>query len=543
MSLANHLWQSTLFAIAARAVAFALRRHRAEVRYRVWLAASLKFLVPFSMLLALGHRIEWRAAPTAAAPISTAIVGISEPFEVTAPAAAPSVWPAILLTVWLAGSLVVCGRWWVRWRRMRAALGNAAPMTLDLPVEVRCTPERLEPGIFGIFRPVLLLPEGLAGRLSPAELAAILAHEICHLRRRDNLTAAFHMMVEALLWFHPAVWWIGARLIEERERACDEEVLRRGGDREAYAAGVLRVCRFYLESPLTCAPGVTGGKLGDRVEAIMTMRLLPELTVAGKLLLAAAGGAALAAPFAAGLLHAQPAPLRFEVASIKPSKGGGSRGGMQVLPGGSLRMTGATLKSLIAFAYDTREERITGGPSWAGSAGYDIDAKPERPDAGGGPMPAPGTTAWQRLEQRLRTLLAERFRLVIRKDSKEGPVYALVIAKGGFKLQPSQQPDDVPPGTMRSQGQITGRAGTIRMLATVLSNYLGRQVEDRTGLTGRYDYKLEYAQDPTPGEPGEAAVGGSIFWALQEQLGLRIESSRGTIETVVIERASKPSGN
>ena len=546
MNLANHLWQSTLFAVAALPVAFALRRHRAAVRYRIWLAASIKFLAPFSALLALGGRVEWHAAavPAVAAPISTAIVGISEPFAVSAPvpASAAPMWPAVLTGIWIAGIAVVCARWWVRWRRVRSALRSATPLAVDAPVEVRCTAARLEPGIFGVFRPVLLLPEGLAERLSPEEFGAILAHEFCHLRRRDNVAAATHMVVEAVFWFHPLVWWIGARLIEERERACDEEVVRGGSHREAYAAGILSVCRFYMESPLACASGVTGGNLGDRIEAIMTMRLLPDLTLAAKLVLATACATAIAVPFAAGLLHAQAAPLRFEVASIKPTKGGGSRGGMQVLPGGALRMTGATLKNLIAFAYDTREERISGGPAWTGSVGYDIDARPERADAGTA-MPAPGTTSWQRLEQRLQTLLAERFHLVIHKDSKEGPVYVLVLAKGGFKLQPSQQPDDVPPGTMRSRGQINGRAGTIRMLATVLSNFLGRQVEDRTGLTGRYDYKLEYAQDTIPGEPADDAPGGSIFWALQQQLGLKIESARGAIETVVIDRATRPSAN
>ncbi len=87
---------------------------------------------------------------------------------------------------------------------------------------------RLEPGVFGILRPVLLLPEGITDRLTPAQLEAVIAHELCHVRRRDNLTAAIHMVVETVFWFHPLVWWIRARLVEERERACDEEVLRAG---------------------------------------------------------------------------------------------------------------------------------------------------------------------------------------------------------------------------------------------------------------------------------------------------------------------------
>ena len=87
-----------------------------------------------------------------------------------------------------------------------------------------------EPGVVGIWRPVLLLPDGLADRLSSAQLSAVIAHERSHIRSHDNFAAAVHMLVEALFWFHPLVWWMEGRLIDERERACDEEVLRSGTD-------------------------------------------------------------------------------------------------------------------------------------------------------------------------------------------------------------------------------------------------------------------------------------------------------------------------
>ena len=88
----------------------------------------------------------------------------------------------------------------------------------------------LEPGILGIFHPVLLLPAGISERLNNEQLDAILMHELCHVRRHDNVAAALHMLVEALCWFHPLIWWIGRRLVDERERACDEEVLKLGTD-------------------------------------------------------------------------------------------------------------------------------------------------------------------------------------------------------------------------------------------------------------------------------------------------------------------------
>jgi bla regulator protein blaR1 len=99
-------------------------------------------------------------------------------------------------------------------------------------VPVLCSHSPVEPGIFGVFRPVLLLPEGILERLTPEQLKAIVVHEMCHVRRHDNLTFEFHMFVETLFWFYPPVWWIGARLIEEREIACDEAVLPRAKTRK-----------------------------------------------------------------------------------------------------------------------------------------------------------------------------------------------------------------------------------------------------------------------------------------------------------------------
>src|SRR6185312_10346697 len=108
-----------------------------------------------------------------------------------------------------------------------------------LPVLTTSAP--VEPGLIGIFRPVLTLPDGILARLSPQEMDAILAHELCHFRRRDNLTAAIHMLVESLFWFHPLIWWLGRRLMTERERACDEAVLAAGNRSEERRVG--KECR------------------------------------------------------------------------------------------------------------------------------------------------------------------------------------------------------------------------------------------------------------------------------------------------------------
>ena len=143
-------------------------------------------------------------------------------------------------------------------------------------------PGLVEPGVFGVFRPILLLPEGIGARLNEPQLEAILAHELCHVRRRDNLTATIHMAVQAVFWFHPLVWWLGARLVDERERACDEEVLRLGNRPQVYAAGILNICKLYVESPLACVSGVTGADLKNESRQLCPAAPCCDWTLEGR---------------------------------------------------------------------------------------------------------------------------------------------------------------------------------------------------------------------------------------------------------------------
>ncbi len=573
-AVANHLWQSTLFAGVAALLALSLRKNRAHMRYRLWVAASIKFLVPFSVLVSAASRIEWSPAPAGGPPLAAAIGQISEPFTlqqlpVSTPAAS-SLSPAIAaaVTVWLIGCAVVLARWLLRWRRIRSAVRAAEPLPIPAPIEVRSCATLLEPGVFGVFRPVLLLPEGIAGRLTPAQLRAVLAHELCHVRRRDNLAAAVHMLVEALFWFHPLVWWIGARMVEERERACDEEVLRLGNEPEAYAAGIVNVCKFYLESPLACISGVTGADLKKRIEAIMTAQMSHSLTLAKKLLIATAGVTAVAGPILIGMIsaprgraQAKPETLTFEVASVKPADPDVRGVRMQLTPGGGLTATNVRLRQLIEFAYEVNPSQISGGPGWMNSEGFDIIAKAPQPNP---PIEAAKLTEAQREEfgrqvrQRIQALLADRFQLVVHRETKEMPVYALVVAKNGPKLKES-------PEAARGERQIRGRPGdlqgqsmTTAMLAAQLSRAAGRPVLDRTGLTGAYEVRLQWTPDPPPSPmkdgpagPGMKSEGAgaadlpgpSLFTALQEQLGLKLEATRGPVEIIVIDRVEKPTPN
>ena len=338
----NHVWQSTVLTLLAGGLTFLLRRQRARVRYWVWLAVSVKFLIPFSWLVAVGSRIAWFHSPASGVP-SRLYFAIQVMGDVTPASLVPGLARLVpaLAVVWLIGILTVVGIWCVNWRRMSVAVRNATPLregrevralrrveqileTKSLllatparsgapawfrtlarpPIELRRSQVSVEPGVFGIVHPVLIWPAGISEHLDDAQLEAILAHEMQHVQHRDNLASAVHVIAEALFWFHPLLWWLGGRLVQERERACDEDVLELGGERQVYAEGILKVCEFCLASPLGCMAGVAGGDLKKRMVSIMTERRLQKLDFGKKLLLGAAGLAMVAGPIVFGLLHA-----------------------------------------------------------------------------------------------------------------------------------------------------------------------------------------------------------------------------------------------
>lgn len=337
----------------------------------VWVAASVKFLIPVSLLIALGGLIEWRKAPTGSS-ISVVMDEVSQPFTappaslplpVTMPAAASPI-PWVLLGIWACGFIGISCSWWIRWRRIGTAVRAGSPVEIAIPIRTLCSPTLLKPGVFGVFRPVLLLPNGIFERLTPAQLGAVVEHELCHVRHRDNLITAIHMVVETVFWFHPLVWWIGKRMVEERERGCDEEVVSRSGEARVYAEAILNVCKLYVEWPLECVAGVTGSDLKKRIEGIMRGRIAVRLSFGKKVALAGVGMAALAGPMIVGVMHGQSATEsspKFEVASVRPSgPGDGGLKGVERRGGGarglehrrlSLRMN---LYALIVNAYSLR---------------------------------------------------------------------------------------------------------------------------------------------------------------------------------------------
>jgi beta-lactamase regulating signal transducer with metallopeptidase domain len=308
-ALLDHLWQSTLFAMPLAALTLLLHRHAAAVRFWLWFAASVKFLVPFSALMAVGAALTWPVVPVLpGGPTLEVLQNTAAPFTNT-PAASvvpdgTTTWIMLLIAAWAAGTFLGLLIWGLRWLKLRALVGAARPLAISAPLPVLTSSAPVEPGLFGIIRPVLILPEGIQARLNRQEMDAILAHEFCHFRRRDNLTAAVHMLVESLFWFHPLVWWLGRRLMHERERACDEAVLAAGNDPRVFAEGILNVCRFYIQTPSACSSALSGADLRGRIETVLANRKVRRLGRARKYGLAALVILSLAAPILAGRTQA-----------------------------------------------------------------------------------------------------------------------------------------------------------------------------------------------------------------------------------------------
>jgi beta-lactamase regulating signal transducer with metallopeptidase domain len=315
-ALLNHLWQSTLVVAVLGTWAWFLRDHRAELRYWLWFSAAAKFLVPFSFLIVLGSHFAPPSLVTASvAPVLSRIVAPAPaaleilPLAPIPPAAkavadSPNIPHArgvqLLLGLWACGAAVVLGYWTLRWWQVRQALGESVPLSIAAPIPVRAAPTDMEPGVVGVLQPVLLLPHAIEEHLSASELRAVLLHELEHVRRRDNLTACISMLMQALFWFYPLVWWLGRRLMVERESACDQAVIAAGCDREVYAQGILNVCKLYVESPLACAAGVAGADLRRRIEAIMSDRQQRALGKVATSLLSVTAAVMLLAPVALG---------------------------------------------------------------------------------------------------------------------------------------------------------------------------------------------------------------------------------------------------
>jgi bla regulator protein BlaR1 len=257
---------------------------------------------------------------------------------------------------------------------------------------------------------------------------------------------------------------------------------------------------------------------------------------------------------AAGL-RAQEAPARaaFEVTSVKPTDLSPQQIDMRVLPGGTLTATSVTLKFLIRVAYGVQDVQISGGPGWMETQRYNLLAKPAE-------------NAKVQVLPMLRSLLEDRFKLIVGHTTKEVPVYELKMAKAGGKYGPNLhqvEPGDCPPeppspaktptlpchGFVAGPGHLTGKRVTLSALAVNFSATVQRPVIDKSGVDANFDLELDWTPDPGLGARGELGLtrpddsAPSFFTAVQEQLGLKLEGAKGPVDILVIERAEKPDAN
>ena len=258
-----------------------------------------------------------------------------------------------------------------------------------------------------------------------------------------------------------------------------------------------------------------------------------------------------------GLPTAQPAATpSFDVASVKPNRSGDRESASFVQPGGRYTATNVTLRMLVKSAYGLHDTQLVGGPSWINTERFDVAAKAE------GYPTAAGFRDQARLM--LRPLLAERFKLVVKPERRDLPVYALVVARpdGGFgpQFRRFESGDcDGPPKAMRIApggsepeaplpcgaeiyrlGHLAARGMPVSVFVLNISRWTDRVVIDGTGLEGRFDWEVQWVPDDLTSDRTIAPEGPSLFAAVRDQAGFRIDRRRSSVEVLVVERAERP---
>jgi bla regulator protein BlaR1 len=425
----------------------------------------------------------------------------------------------------------------------------------------------------GFTRPVIVLPVD-ADEWSDVDVRRAIVHELEHVRRADWPVQLAARVVCALYWFHPLVWIAWRQLCLESERACDDAVLR-GAERTEYAEQLVtlasRLSHGAMRPMLSMA---SRSDLSARIGAVLDSRQprgRAGVVNAGVTIAIAALVVLALSPLRAvtrAQLEAPGDQLAFDVASVRPNVSGDLRATLQAMPGGRFVATNAPLRTLIREAYALQAFQMSGGPGWLDFDRFDIVAKSEK-----NPTPVQARVM-------LRALLAERFQLTVHTETRDLPLYALTLARADGKLGPQLRrtgtdcsgapewlgtgPPPLRPPSLRgsigssggtgpeapcrsagpgSGGAMRFRGVTLEAFAKFLAMPVRRPVIDRTGLTGDFDIELEMTAElgpppPPPGMPDrvDRTAAPSIFTAIQEQLGLKLDSQRGPVDVLVIDR-------
>jgi uncharacterized protein (TIGR03435 family) len=578
--LFDHLWQSTLFLGIVALLALLLRKNQARIRYWLWMAASAKFLIPFSLLVSLGSHLPRPShvvAPKTGAYV--AIEEISQPFlegtvlnkPIAIPVSQPAVShvpihivPVMLAVVWLIGFITMMSFWCVQWRRISRLVRSATPLVegrevdllrkaehvARLPTSVPLLPSgsSMEPGVFGIIRPVLLWPEGIARHMDDAHLESVLAHEVCHVQRRDNLTSAIHMLVEAIFWFHPVVWWMERQLVKERERACDEAVLQLGNEAEVYAESILNVCKFFTESPTTCVSGVMGSELKQRIARILSGQGERKLDLRRKAMLTLACVLAVGVPLAAGFLRAAQGqtPPAQENGIEKGGIAGTWQGTEHTPEGHDLRMVLKIAKdekgALSATLYSLDQVEMAG--MLGGSVRFQEGKLRFVNDFPGlvyeGTMLADGNSMSGTMTYAKRSLP-----LALQRK-KPGTEWAIPDAPAKIEpMAPDAKPDvevatikPTQPGNVKTAfgmqgGTLVIKGLTVGFLMSFAYDLSARQIAGKPGWMDTDKWDIE-AKPDTPGMPNESQVRVILQKVFTERFGLQVHEEKRKVAAYVL---------
>ena len=580
LTLLHFLWQgTTIVTIYAAARKWGARTLDPNGRYLLACVALMAMAIAPVVTWMLQYGPAPGAAVTFTAPMSAARTEPARSFSLTLPSDAIPAMPGQFLSwvvaFWLAGATAFSVRLlfgWMAAERLRYTMVRPAPaewqrildqlksrLSVARPVRLLVSGLLEAPAAIGWLRPVVLVPAGALTGLPPAQIEALLLHELAHVRRYDYLVHILQSAVEAIFFYHPAVWWVSGHMRAERELCCDDIAVSITGDAVAYVRALAEFDSARWMQPSVMA--ANGGSLSDRIarllgQSIASRRASSGPASAAALILLAIGG---------WTVFAQPTDRpHFEVASVKPSVNPSIQH-VRPLPG---RLTAdASLRILMQYAYGVQPFQVIGGPERVMSARYEIDAK------------AGGNASRARMFLMLRSLLEDRYQLKTHRETRDLPAYALVAAKSGLKLPPPKEgtcvdsPADAPvewaggrmavPGEIQPAKGLCGSAsvhlepagarmqgGGIAMpeLVRMLSLMLGRSVIDKTGFGGRFDLQLDFVADETtpampPPPPGSDMPGPSISQALRQQLGLQLESTKGPVEVIVVDHAELPSGN
>ena len=495
----------------------------------------------------------------------------------------------VLIGLWQIRSLRRSGLPWPHGQSMVEAL--AVDAGIHRRVGVLLHEAAPGPMTCGVAHPAIVLP-GDAETWSQEDLTRAIVHELEHVRRGDWVTGCLARVACAVYWFHPLAWIMWRKLVLEAERSCDDAVLRRS-EATAYAGQLIGLARRMSRAqrpPLLAM--ANRADLAARVGAVLDKRQQRGRARKFPVVLACAIAAALVIAMSPVILTATPqseeSRLAFDVASVKQNKSDDppysnfplNVGGMYTANGGLFSATNFPLGAYIFFAYNMAGNEIHNLlpqlPGWVSTDRFDIQAR------------AAGDPTKDQMRLMMRSLLAERFKLAIHTEKREMPVLAFVVAnpgKTGPQLQPhpagepcqtkldftAKTPTDdmfaqkipggfpaicngilgIPP-SVPGRSRLAGRNVTIGFMADMFSQIvdLGRPMIDATGLTGTYDFILEFTRDsPSQLSPQPGAVvapdpdGPSFEQALRDQLGLKLDRRTGAVEAMVLDHIEKLAAN